>query len=434
MSKIIEVKEFDILTYNKLIPQENSLIRIEDKLFDELNNFITCHEDVNDFVHKRWKKKIGDIIQLKNYVGVIRLDCGYQIEILPKVMTSDNKKIKKMLIYMITSLKNFPCRNFNMVNLQVERMSIYEIFICMYIQEVQLLIKKGISSAYLNKVDNQNYFKGKLLINEHIKHNFAKRYQFYVSYEEFDINRVENKLIKSTLIKLSKESTYHKNKKELMRLLGYFNEVTPSKSYSSDFSKVNLDRTAKVYSNLMEWSKVFLMNKSFSIFSGESNMQSLLFPMEKLFESYVAQQLKKILYDCSCNIDTQVKEYYLFDKPDKRFGLKPDIVITKEDGKKIILDTKWKRLINNSKRDYGISQSDMYQVYAYSKKYEKPNMKPEVWLLYPMTEECKELNIEYKSMVGKIVDVSVHVFFVDIINITKSLNTLKEMLGLCANK
>lgn len=423
MSKIIEVKEFDILTY-KSITEEDSLIQIERKIFDELNNFIACNEDVNDFVHKRWKKKIGDIIQFKNYVGVIRLDCGYQIEILPKVMTSDVKEIKKTLIHMITSLKNFPCRNFNMVNLRVERMSIYEIFICMYIQEVQLLIKKGISSAYLSKVDNQNYFKGKLLINEHIKYNFAKRYQFYVSYEEFDINRVENKLIKSTLIKLNKESTYHKNKKELMRLLGYFDQVTPSKSYSSDFLKVNLDRTAKVYSNLMEWSKVFLMNKSFSIFSGESNMQSLLFPMEKLFESYVAQQLKKILYDCSCDIDIQVKEYYLFDQPQK-FGLQPDIVITKADGKKIILDTKWKRLINNSKHNYGISQSDMYQVYAYSKKYETDNMKPEVWLLYPMTEECKELtNIEYISDDG----VSVHVFFVDIINITQSLNNLKKML------
>ena len=58
-------------------------------------------------------------------------------------------------------------------------------------------------------------------------------------------------------------------------------------------------------------------------------------------------------------------------------------------------------------------------------KYETDNMKPEVWLLYPMTEECKELtNIEYISDDG----VSVHVFFVDIINITQSLNNLKKML------
>lgn len=427
VSKFIEIKEFDIITCNPIY-RESSLTYVEQWVFDKLEDFILTtyqrNQENANFFNIRMKKNIGKVIQVKNYVGLIQLDCGYQIQILPKVITHDTELIKKTFIQMLQSLKNFPCQHFNAANLRVERMSIYEIFINMYIQELELLLKKGIKSCYLNTENNQNYYKGKLLINEHVKNNLVNKHQFYVSYDEFEINRPENRLIKSTLMKLSKESTSHKNKKKLMQLLIHFDAVSPSKCYSSDFSKVRLDRTTQIYSNLIEWSKVFLMNKSFSTFSGGNNMQSLLFPMEKLFESYVAQQLRKVLYDLPWDIDVQGNGYYLFDEP-KKFALKPDIVITKECGHKIILDTKWKQLINDSRRNYGISQSDMYQMYAYSKKYETPNMNPEIWLLYPLTEESKELkNIEYISNDG----VSVHVFFVDIVNITKSLNELKEIL------
>lgn len=427
VSKIIEVKEFDIITCNPIY-RESSLIYVDQWIFDELEKFILTlyqqeQENIN-FFNIMVKKNIGKVIQVKNYVGLIQLDCGYQIQVLPKVITPDTELIKKTFIRMLQSLKNFPCQHFNTANLRVERMSIYEIFINMYIQEVGLLLKKGLKSSYLNTENNQNYYKGKILINEHVKNNLVNKHYFYVSYDEFEINRPENRLIKSTLMKLSKESISHKNKKELMQLLLHFDAVSPSKCYSSDFSSIKLDRTTKIYSNLMEWSKVFLINKSFSTFSGENNMQSLLFPMEKLFESYVAQQLKKVLWDLPWDIDVQANGYYLFDQP-KKFALRPDIVITKKCGQKIILDTKWKRLTNDSRRNYGISQSDMYQMYAYSKKYETLNMNPEIWLLYPLTEESKELtNIEYISNDG----VSVHVFFVDIVNIVQSLNALKDLL------
>lgn len=31
----------------------------------------------------------------------------------------------------------------------------------------------------------------------------------------------------------------------------------------------------------------------------------------------------------------------------------------------VILDTKWKSLVDNERVNYGISQADMYQMYAY---------------------------------------------------------------------
>ena len=50
------------------------------------------------------------------------------------------------------------------------------------------------------------------------------------------------------------------------------------------------------------------------------------------------------------------------------------------------MDTKWKRLTPVAKDNYGISQADMYQMYAYSKKYGAT----EIWLLYPYNEKMHE--------------------------------------------
>ena len=127
-----------------------------------------------------------------------------------------------------------------------------------------------------------------------------------------------------------------------------------------------------------------------------------------------------MLHDLDWEITAQDKGYYLFDSP-RQFALRPDIVITRDDGSKIIMDTKWKSLIDSPRANYGISQSDMYQMYAYSKKYKTP----EIWLLYPVNEEMRDHEqISFASDD----DVNVRVFFVDVADIEESLQTLKTHL------
>ena len=147
--------------------------------------------------------------------------------------------------------------------------------------------------------------------------------------------------------------------------------------------------------------------------------------MDKLFEGYVAKNIKKVLSDKNWNVTAQDKGYYLFDDP-RQFRLRPDIVITRDNGTRIVLDTKWKSLFNNSSKNYGISQSDMYQMYAYAKKY-KTN---EVWLLYPLNDEMRnhsQISFESKEPNGN-VEALVRLFFVDVTDIQSSLNELKMML------
>ena len=431
MNKLLEVREFDKISCNSDFQTEYKYL--PEPVFKDLEEFIHAftgdeeYADALEFLTIGYRRNVGDIISVNNYVGLIQMQTGYQIQVLPKIdfaNASDEEnttpETKRVFLRMLRSMKDFPSKVFNDANLKMDRMNLYEIFINMYLQEVRTLVKHGIKSTYLSRVDNLNFYKGKLLVNEHIKRNSAHGERFYVRYDEYQVNRAENRLIKATLLKLQGISGSAENLKEIRQLLTAFEMVTPSVNYQKDFSKVLIDRNTKDYDMLMRWSRVFLLNKSFTTFSGSTNARALLFPMEKVFESYVAKQLKHTIADLDWELSTQDKGFYLFDSP-RQFALRPDIVITREDGSRIILDTKWKSLIDSPRKNYGISQADMYQMYAYSKKYETP----EIWLLYPLNNEMRgHPYIYFDSDDG----VNVKVFFVDVANIEESLEELKSRM------
>ena len=432
--QVLEVHEFEKIIEDN---DENQVLQKSDKryqcidkaVFHELVKYLHAFElkeenaELSNFVTIGYKKNIGPIITFKNYVGLIQLKNNFQIQILPKIafLKGEKDETKKVFLKMLRSMKDFPGKATATANLNIEKMNLYELFINLYLQEVRVLVKSGIKSSYMSQEENLTLYKGKLLVNKHLKQNIAHKERFYVEFDEYQVNCSQNRLIKSTLLKLQKLTGSVQNSKEIRRLLTSFEFVEPSKNYEKDFSKIVIDRTNQNYGLLLKWSRVFLMNKSFSIFSGTESARALLFPMEKVFEAYVAKNLKKQLNRAGWNVSVQDKGYYLFDtlngENHRKFALRPDLVVTRPDESVIILDTKWKRLINNRRANYGISQADMYQMYAYAKKYQTS----EVWLLYPLNEEMKNSkSILFDSGDG----VRVSVFLIDVAQIEASLEEL----------
>ena len=389
--------------------------------FSALENFILQNNDGDnealEIMGLSSRKGIGKIITAKNYVGVITMTDGTSIEILPKVYSSDTytyEKAKKLLIDMLKTLKDTTYKSFQTTNVSAEKMNIFEIFIRMYIDEIFFIVKRGLKCNYETVQSNENVYKGKILFSKQIKHNFIHKEKSYVEYDVFNVNRAENKLIKATLQYLYKTSSSIKNKNDIKTLLHSFTEVEASLNYQSDFSKVVSDRNMKDYTFAMLWSKVFLSGKSFTSFSGSEIAVALLFPMETLFESYIAVQLKRLLNNSDYTVSAQDKTHHLFENPTK-FLMKPDIVI-KNDSNVFVMDTKWK-LLSEAKANYGISQADMYQMYAYQKKYSAES----VTLLYPMTDKVNaEKAIKYSSLDGAVVRAK----FVDLFNVKESLSAI----------
>ena len=418
--EIITVREYSAFCAKKGsgVPL-NGYIQLEQSTFDDLERLVLENnregeDGALELMGLSARKGIGKIITAKNYVGVIVMNDGTTIEILPKIFSIEGElsldESKLIFLKMLKALRGSSYKSFQTANLDACKMDVFEMFIRMFVDEVTGIVKRGIKSSYEVIEENSNCFKGKVKFSEQVKYNYAHKERVYIAHDAFTVNRPENRILKSTLTYLYSKSNSSKNKKDIRTLLDAFSEVSFSKNYDADFSMIVPDRNVANYTTALAWAKVFLKGKSFTSFSGSNVSLALLFPMEQLFESYVAMLIKKSLVPKGYAVLTQDKKYHLFDEPDKKFLMKPDIVITKGD-ETFVMDTKWKVLSDN-RVNYGISQSDMYQMYAYQKKYTAKN----VTLIYPKTEHVSsEKEIKFTSNDNVIVQAK----FVDLLNVEK---------------
>ena len=350
------------------------------KDFGDIENFILKNSDENAPFLKIASGVGGKFIQARNYVGVLQTKSGLTIEILPKIADkNDAERSKAVFIKMLKTLKNFPFKSSNLASLKTQNLPLLEIFISMFLCELEALVKKGIKSDYVALEENLNFLKGKLNINEQIKRNSIHKERFYVGYSEF-LNDIKiNRIIKTTLKFLYKKSNSSKNQQKIRELLFIFDEVSECENYKNFFAKLVINRQVKHYEQTLLWCKIFLLGNSFTPHKGDDLAFALLFDMNALFESYVGDFIKKSFPSTIL----QHSEKHLVEYP-KSFKLRPDIFL---EGK-FIADTKWK--IVSSRDD--ISQADLYQLYAYGKKHECDKLH----LIYPKIDDIRQKTMKFR--------------------------------------
>ena len=357
------------------------------KDFDDIENFILKNSDENAPFLRIASGVGGKFIQARNYVGVLQTKSGLTIEILPKIADkNDAERSKAVFIKMLRTLKNFPFKSSNLASLKTQNLPLLEIFISMFLCELEALVKKGIKSDYVALEENLNFLKGKLNINEQIKRNSIHKERFYVGYSEFLSDIKINRIIKTTLKFLYKKSNSSKNQQKIRELLFIFDEVSECEDYKNFFAKLVINRQVKHYEQTLLWCKIFLLNNSFTPHKGDDLSFALLFDMNALFESYVGNFIKKKYADVSL----QHSEKHLVENP-KSFKLRPDIFLKD----KFIADTKWKIIRQDNKENeekYKISQADLYQLYAYGKKYECGRL----YLIYPKIDGVEQEPMKFR--------------------------------------
>ena len=400
---------------------------LPEKVFDSLERFVLENKPQDDY--QAWEflsvsvKHGLKVISAKNYVGVITMNDGTTIEILPKLDRADEAETIRVFRDMLCSVKNLPYKTFKESNVMSDRMTLFEVFIRMFLDEVGKLIKRGLKFGYVYREENELFLKGRIDFNRHLKANLTHKERFYVCYDEFEANRPENRLIKSTLRYVKQKTHDFNNLRDSRRYLMILSDVDESDNFERDFTRCSDDRNMMEYDTVLKWCRIFLMNKSFTAFRGNDVAFALLFPMEQLFESYVTDQIRRYLDVKQYHVTAQDKRYYLFDSP-RKFSLRPDIVVSNKETKtSVVLDTKWK-MLSPQHQNYGISQADMYQMYAYHKKY-----KPEkVILLYPFNLSFNDSAQIIKYRADETESVQICAAFFDLLDVKKSLKRIKELI------
>ncbi|HAW93259.1 MULTISPECIES: McrC family protein [unclassified Arsukibacterium] len=325
-------------------------------------------------------------LQVLNYVGVLETPCFTRIEVLPKTSTdsSDTVSGRKVLLKMLASVEGLKLQEFQQSHLQLLQQPLYELLISHFLHAVAKLVRQGIRNEYQRVERESPFLKGQLHVSKQIRQRPGRQHYFHVSHDVYSPDRAENRLLHSALKQVLKWSSSNANQRLARELLFVFHDIKESSNFALDFRAWKDDRSIAHYRPLKPWCELILSYQSPIAMVGNYKGLSFLFPMEQLFERYVAKQLARKL-PAGFRLRSQVANLSLVTHRDEKwFKLKPDIVVYDQARVVTVMDTKWKLLDqnqDNTKQKYNLSQADMYQLFAYGEKYLQG--KGELYLIYP---------------------------------------------------
>lgn len=340
-------------------------------------------------------KHYGDRLQVKNYVGIIETPCGTCIEVLPKIykneIEEEQRKSKELLWKMLSVVYDLKSLEATKASLEKCSGRLIDVLISAFLKIVSSIVHRGLRSDYVRIQAERHFIKGRLRVNQQLRQPLSKQHKFQIEYDCFLPNRPENRLLKTALQKVLKWTLDSDNQRHIRQLLLHFDEIPTSIQAKQDLISWSTQRDMVYYQTAKPWVELIITEQTPWFNKGSWQGISLLFPMETLFEKYVAKQLKKQLVN-NFELRTQLNNKYLVKHKTKQeekylFQLKPDLAILEKKKIIVILDTKWK-LLDISSYQYGLKQSDFYQLFAYGHQYLEG--KGDLVLIYPKTERFQE--------------------------------------------
>lgn len=329
------------------------------------------------------------IVQVTSYVGVIRTPDGFQIEVLPKIgkaIGGNPDEARQLLIEMLCCLQGFRHIQTESARILARRMPLLEVFIAEYLRAVETVVKRGLRSAYSSRQDNLAALRGKLMMATHLRQNLCRADRFFTEHDEFEANRPENRLLHAGLRRVLGVTRSQANQQLARELQFVFADVPVAAQPRLEFQQVRLDRSMGHYADALAWTRLILDEESPLTGTGDHRAPSLMYPMEAVFEAFVAKHLARQVMR-PLVLKAQARSDHLVRHCNQNwFRLKPDLLIRHGQRNMLVLDTKWKlvdQLKANGTDKYGLSQSDFYQLQAYGQSY--LDGVGDVVLIYPKT-------------------------------------------------
>ncbi|MEZ5308281.1 MAG: hypothetical protein R2684_14140 [Pyrinomonadaceae bacterium] len=335
-------------------------------------------------------------IRSSQFVGLLATS-ERSVQILPKIWSGaglnqdEDKRVREasenllLLLSYVGHLKSFESE---IASLSEHTSNWFEILTRLFASNLHRELQRGAMRSYESIADSLPVLKGKWQIASQLRKPWL-RHRFEVVFDEFTADNQINRVFRFVVEKLSRVSRDEKNIRLLNDLKFMMDEVTllPAVSHR-DANPTLLNRLNSRYAGLLNLARLFLMGRVSGLSGGRTSSYAFVFDMNILFEEFIAGFVEKNrasilpapLEDTEILPQSKGVSRHLAERNGTRlFMLKPDIVFRGiGDEIPFIVDTKYK-VLDSEDTKFGVSQADMYQMHAYSERYECPR----ILLLYP---------------------------------------------------
>jgi len=298
-------------------------------------------------------------VKFRHYVGVLQIG-RYSIEILPKadrkLSGDDHGHWQKVLLYMLQNSGVFPVKAPTTSNLSLQKNSILDLYIRLFLNGVQQILQRGLIKKYRKTEGNLSSLKGRLMFHKQLQVNLIHKERFYTSYSVYDCENKINQILYKTLGLIARlYSGRLSNEAKILQLS--FPDLEDLQVTENTFNHIKIDRKNEYYAESLAIAKLLLLNYHPDVSKGRNHVLALMFNMNYLWQQYVLHQLKKASQAMGdVFITGQDRESFWMGR-----DIKPDIVI-RFANKSVVIDTKWKIL----EKDVEPSIEDIRQMYAYN--------------------------------------------------------------------
>jgi 5-methylcytosine-specific restriction enzyme subunit McrC len=319
--------------------------------------------------------------QAQQYVGMVKAG-ERTIQVLPKIYEEDSQNLG-FLVFMLSYTKRLKLRPVGTADYEKLNGSFLEVWIRHFATELNRLLHRHLMRRYVEVEERTGFLRGKLLVERELSGAGNLYARYACRYEVFTPNHLLNRVLRFCNGLLLKQTRVSANRSLLRKNDLLLSDVDPGIIRPSDLDRIHLDRLNRHYEPILGLCRLLLDNSTLDLRAGRVTQLAFVFDMNRLFEEFVAEFLKRHAGKIELGGGQRLEEVSyqhrlgrLFDE----FDMNADLVLTDNAGDSFVVDTKYK-ILDPKERHGGLSQADFYQMYAYGsagkRRYD------EIVLLYP---------------------------------------------------
>jgi 5-methylcytosine-specific restriction enzyme subunit McrC len=288
------------------------------------------------------------VLNSNQYVGMICLPSGRQIECEPKIPIGN-------LFYMLAIA--FQVQALRPETVELERLDhLLEFIANAFAELVEGRITNGLYRWYVEQEHNLPVIRGRIDFAEDIRRNHVLRHRSYCRFTEFTWDIPENQIIRQISHVLTGWPFSPTTSARFRQIDTDLTEIERTQYTETTIDHFQYHRLNQDYEKIHQLCRLFLSGASLSEQTGTHQFPAFLFDMNVVFEEFVLQVLRQKAAE---GISIEYQSRVCLDRH-AAIVMKPDILIRQKGMLLAAADCKYKALEENEFKNH-----DFYQMLAY---------------------------------------------------------------------